>query len=223
MMTPSRSYYTLVASLPLLPDFEIAERLPINRHRLRERLLMLDPDDRGVAHRATEFLSWQAQPIDRTDREIVAFFRREMMRAANPTLRALLTYRMERRTVQAALRRRHLGLPPPEGDDWGVGPAMRLIRQRWSQPDFGLGPLYPWVPRMVRLLDAGDTMGLERFLMRTVWDHHSRMAEPFGFRFETVLIYLFKWDILSRWLAQDARQATTRFASLVEEIVDAPA
>lgn len=222
-MASSRPYYTLVASLPPLPDFEIAERLPINRHRLRERLLMLDPEDHRVVHRATEFLSWQAQPIDRTDAEIVAYYHREMDRIENPTLRALLTYRMERRTVQAALRRRHLGLSPPEGTDWGVGPAMRLIRQRWSQPDFGLGPLYPWVPRMVRLLDAGDAMGLERFLMRTVWDHHSRMAEPFGFRFETVLIYLFKWDILSRWLAQDADRATARFAGLVEEIVDAAA
>lgn len=219
-MPASRSYYTLVTSLPPLPDFEVADRLPINRHRLRERLQMLNPDDHAEAHRATAFLSWQAQPVTRTDREIVGHYRRVVAEVRNPTLRWLLTFRLERRTVQAALRRRHLGLPAPEGTDWGVGPVVRSIQQRWSQPDFGLTPVYPWIPKMVGLLEAGDTMGLERLLMRTVWDHHSRLAEPFGFRFEAVLIYLFKWDILSRWLAQDAAAAATRFADLVGEIVN---
>ena len=35
-MSPHR-YYTLIASLPALPYFKLAERLPINRQRLEER------------------------------------------------------------------------------------------------------------------------------------------------------------------------------------------
>ena len=43
-MPRSSSYYTLIGSLPALPvHFEDAERVPISRRRLDERLKMLDP------------------------------------------------------------------------------------------------------------------------------------------------------------------------------------
>ena len=38
------AYYTLVTSLPLMPHFERAERIPLTRLRLEQRLRMLEPE-----------------------------------------------------------------------------------------------------------------------------------------------------------------------------------
>ncbi len=47
----SREYYTLVASLPALPYFEKAQRLPINEVRLWQRMGMLEPDDHLIVQK----------------------------------------------------------------------------------------------------------------------------------------------------------------------------
>ncbi|MEQ8967683.1 MAG: DUF2764 family protein [Azospirillaceae bacterium] len=217
MATDAR-YWTLVASLPALPDFERAERLPINPERLGERLAMLEPDDAAEAARVQDFLHWQRQPVDRTDAAVIAGYRRLMDETRNPTLRAIATYRLERRVVQAALRRRHEGLDPlvPEAID-ALPDLARTIRDHASAFDLGLGRQFPWIAGMAELLEAGDAYGLERFLMRQVWDRLGRLAEGRPFAFDAVLVYLFRWDILARWLAYDAGRAARRFDRLVSE------
>lgn len=214
------AYLTLVASLPHLPHFERATRLPINRERLEERLKMLTPEDREVARRAEDFLRWQRQPIDRSDEEVLDAYHRMLADISNPTLRLMIEYRMERRTLQAALRRRQLGQGPP-GDDarWGLPRVMQAVRRNWSRADFGLGAAHPWIWAMKEHLESGDALGLERLLMRGTWRHLGALMdqERPHFSFEAVLVYLFQWDILSRWVAYEAERASERFDALVDE------
>ena len=213
-----RSYFTLVASLPPLPHFERAKTLPINPERLEARLRMLDPDDAESAAMALDFLRWQSQPMGRTDAEIVARYARIMDQARDPDLRELVDSRMQLRTVVAALRRRRLGQPPPRRSEaWGVGPFVPRIEAHWQEPDFGLAGVYPWLPEVRRHLEAGETLEVQRLLMDAVWQHLSALESGQTFTFERVLIYLFKWDIVRRWLTYACEAAAQRFEHLLRE------
>jgi hypothetical protein len=213
-------YVTLVASLPALPDFERAKRLPINRERLEGRLKMLTPEDYREAVRAEAFLTWQRQPEHRTDDELLSAYEEILRSTRSPVLREMLEGRRRRRALQAALRRRHRGEPPPEPNErWASADLMYVLRRNWARPDFGLGRTEPWVDPMVELLRAGDAVGLERLLMRGSWNALSALMarERPRFGFGAVLVYLFQWDILSRWIAYEPERARARFDALIEE------
>ena len=65
-MTLRRQYIALIASLPPLPPFDRAERLPINEDRLAVLLRMLEGEDLAMVERVASFLAWQRQPMERT-------------------------------------------------------------------------------------------------------------------------------------------------------------
>ena len=201
------------------PRFERARELPITAERLERRLGMLGPEDAATARLALDFLTWQRQPADRSDAEVVARYRRIMAEVEAPTLRAMIESRMTLRTVMAALRRRRAGLPPPgRGEPWGVGPYAGRIERHWSDPDLGLRHVLTWLPEARRLFEAGDALGLQLLLMGVVWNHLTRLGEATGpFTFEAVLVYLFKWDLLARRLTYAAPAAVRRFERLVAE------
>ena len=52
-------YITLVSSLPYLPPFEKAERSPITRLRLEQRLHSLEADDAKQLAIAEALVSWR--------------------------------------------------------------------------------------------------------------------------------------------------------------------
>ena len=219
-MARQRRYYTLMSSLPALPRFEQANRLPINEVRLAERLSMLDPKHRLVVERTASFLAWQRQPVERTDEEIVASFRRIAdWTLSYPALKQMIEYRMDLRTVMAGLRRRHRGAPAPAaGESWGVGQWVSHIERHWEEPDFQLAFIFPWIAQARQHLVAGEALALERLLMGLAWGQLDRLA-PDMFAFEAILAYLFKWDILRRWLACNREVALTRFETLVTEVI----
>lgn len=214
----ARVYYTLIASLPALPYFERARRLPINRERLEGRLSMLAADDRETVRLAVDFLEWQRQPFARTDAEIVARYRRITESVADPALSAMIGFRIELRTAVAALRRRHAGRPPPRpGEPWGAGRFVDHIVRHWAEPDFRLAPVFPWLSEARQKLEEEDRVGLQTLLMSVVWQHLSRLGEDPPFAFDALLVYIFKWDIVRRWLTYDEAQAAERFEQLLTE------
>ena len=218
-MSSPTYYFTLIASLPHLPRFYRAERLPINRERLDERLQMLEPEDRAVAARAEAFIEWQRQPVDRTDAEIIAFFEDMMKQTSQPVLMDMIDYRMNQRTIMIALRRRNRGLDVPRpGEHWGVGRWVRHIETHWDDPDFKLAHSNPWIRAARGYLEVGNAIELEQFLMDRTWNYLNRIVEKFEFRFESVLAYLFKWDILQRWLTYNPKTAKLQLTNLLKEI-----
>jgi hypothetical protein len=209
-------YYTLIASLPALPHFAEAERLPINRERLERRLRMLTDADAAMLDLARRLTEWR-QPADLPDADFVRRYRAEAGGLANPRVAELVAFRLELRTVVGALRRRAAGRAAPGGTDWGVGPWLRRLADRWSEPDFGLRPVLPWLPELRERLDAGDHLGVERLAFGLVWDRCRRIAETRQFGPEAVVAYVFRWDILRRWLSHDAASAAARIESLAAE------
>lgn len=213
------TYYTLVSSLPQLPHFEAAAWLPLSRKRLDERLSMLSEQDAQQLRSAEDLIKWQRQPITRTDEQMAEQYRKLMPTITDPALREIVEYRMAQRSALVALRRRELGLGAPAADEiWGVGPWVKLMTSSWESEDLGLGHLVPWIGEAAQLLEAGDALRLERLLMGAVWTRLGRIADRSPFGFEPVIAFVFRWDILQRWLSYNAELAKTRFQELVAEV-----
>lgn len=221
-MRDQRQYYTLVSSLPPIPDFEHADRLPITEARLTERLSMLEADDLEIVEFAKSVIAWKEHPMERTDAEVVTLFERiitSLASRASP-VRQMIEFRISVRTITAALRRRQLGHPAPKpGEPWGVGSWMRQIERHWDEPDFKLKAAFPWIPQVRQFLVDCEPLALQRLLLSVTWERMELLTRGSMFGFEVVLAYLFKWDILQRWLSYNRKEAQTRFDTLVTEVI----
>jgi hypothetical protein len=213
-------YYDLVASLPRLPHFERAERLPITRLRLDQRLRLLKPMHADQMARAESLVRWRVRSLlGKTDAVQVAEYSALMASPLERELREFVAFRMDQQTLLAALRRKRDGLAPLDGTAaWGVGPWVRHVQRHWDEPDFRLAILHPWLPQAADLLAAGDARGLERLLMDVAWRRLDRCAEQNMFSFEAVFAFFFKWDILQAWLACDAVKGKTKFRDLIDQV-----
>jgi hypothetical protein len=216
----ARTYYMLIASLPHLPHFLQAERLPINAQRLQWRRSALDSADAADLDGAMGLLLWQRQSLEQTDEEMDRRFGRLMLQVRHPGLRGFLDEQMGQRSVMAGLRRKQQGLPAPgAGERCGVGRWDRIIRQRWDRDDFALGARFPWLARVRSLLADGSAREIEKLLLSLTWEQLGRIAEREPFGFAAVFAYVFRWDILARWLSYDGDRACPVFQQLVEEAI----
>jgi len=213
-------YYDLIASLPQLPYFERAERLPITPLRLGQRLSRLRPEHADQLNRARPLVRWRTERLTaHTDSSLSAAFSKLMDSQLDAPLRDYIAFRMTQQTLLAALRRKRGRLELPDGaNSWGVGPRVHHIRKHWDAPHFGLEHLYPWLPRASEQLASGDAIGLERLLIDLNWRWLTRCAEPSMFGFEAVMAFVFKWDMLQAWLACDPERAKIRFTELIDKV-----
>jgi hypothetical protein len=205
----------LIASLPALPRIGEAERLPINETRLEARLRLLRPEHAEIVRKLRDFLHWQNQPPDLTDTEVAGSYAELMADNSHASVRWVIEFRMNLRTVMAALRRRRRGEnEPPTGLAWGAGSWVRHIESNWSHPDFRLASVFPWLPRARELFEKG-----EELLMELIWDHLDRHAFGKPFEFEAVIAFLFKWDMLRRWLSYEEDDARKQFETIADGLL----
>jgi len=220
-----REYYTLMASLPALPYFERADRLPINLVRLKERMKMLEPEDQEITKKLVEFIAWQQQPLERTDAEVVELYNGiKKLTAHHPVIWKMVEAEMNQRTILAALRLRSRGMggapaaPPPRDRRWGVGSWLEHIIRNWNHPDFRMGMIFPWLPKARALLENGEALELERLIMRNNWRGADALFQENPFAFEATIAYLYKWGIIYRWLTYDRKAAGARFNKMILEV-----
>lgn len=218
----NKGYYTLVASLPHLPRFDKADRLPITRERLIQRLKMLDSEDYKLAENVVEFIAWRRQPVGRTNAEIVSVYNQEVKRTfQSKLLKPLFELPVNQKTIITALRRREKGLPRPNPEEpWGVGPLVTHIERNWDKPFFKLQSTYPWIVQAQTYLHEGELLKLEYLLANLIWNKLEFLLIKNYFGFEVVVAYLLKWDILQQWLSYNTEKAKTRFDELVLETIN---
>ncbi len=222
MSTPNH-YAMLIASLPYHGPLFGARRTPLSRIRLRQRLALLREDHAACLQCMTDLLDWSRQGIERTDEALVARAKVVVPALCNDMARELVVWRLEMRTVLAALRRRRSGQASPgQLRQWGYGRWLVQIREHWNDPHFRLERALPWLPEARTLLEQGDALGLERLLLATVWEHLDRLGVGHHFDFEAVLIYALRWDLIARWTSYDGEAALARFDTMVESGLAAP-
>ena len=212
-----RRYYQLVASLPALPDFRQSKLLPMSRRRLEERLSLLHPDDLDELVRTERLVSWHRQPVSRTNAQIAAMYEEVVANNRTPELLNIVDFRMNIRTLMVALRLKRQGKSAPSGR-WGTGPYTRVIESRWADAEFGLSAAFHWIVEAQVFLEQGDALGLETLMMGESWKKLSQISDAHPFGFEQVFAFVYKWDILHRWLSYDAEKARERFEELILEV-----
>ena len=213
-------YYDLIASLPHLSDFTRAERSPISRERLRERLGMLLSEDRQTVEHIAAFLPWQRHPLERTDEEMITEYKHLQALITDERVMDVVNIRIDVRTIIAALRRRTRGLPAPrKGVQWGMGRWVLHIEDNWDDPDFKLSSVYPWISQAREYLSAGEPVQLEKLIMSVAWSRMDVLTGASNFEFEVVVSYLIKWDILNRWVGYNDDEARIRFEELMTEVM----
>ena len=212
-MVTSNAYYTLMTSLPPLPTRFDVERLPISPARLEERLKMLEAEDAAVVDELRTFLFWDRHRRDWSDGEVVEQYDRIIQNLENPVAREIVEFRMDTRTILSGLRRRRRGLPPPPG----VGHWTGHIRRHWQQRDFVLSWRFPWIDEVETLLGTDRVLEIHRILLGNAWQHWRRLAEEHMFNFESLLLYLARWEVVARWTGLDSDLGATRFEELIEE------
>jgi hypothetical protein len=212
-------YYSLVAGLPHLEHFESAEYVAITWQQLESRLRLLSADHKQQLDLAIGMMLWQKQPRERTTRELTVEHRRATERITDPVLREFVEYRMGLRTVVIALRMRRRSESPQAGVPWGTGRWARKIAAHWDDIDFSMGSVFPWIEQARVLVDNSSAMDLEWLLLDATWRQLNMVENQSSFGFERVVAFVFKWEIVKRWLSYDADVAKNRFQSLITEVI----
>ncbi len=220
----TRGYYTVLGSLPHLPYFEEAERLPLTRLRLEQRIDMLPDDESRQIWEAEALVSLRHAVSRRPDDDAwLRRWRRAMPLIRQPVLREYVQFRLDQQVALAALRLRHAGLgPEAEPEIWAISPYGRHIRTHWQAPDFRLAARHPWLPAVREALEREDAVALERHLLESCWRRLDRLAAADPLGFAPVVAFVFQWDIVNAWLSQDPRPAAACFERLLRESRHAP-
>ncbi len=209
-------YYTLVASLPALPRSFDAGPSPITASTLHNRLSILTDDDRRIVGQLSYFFRWDRQPIGRTDAEVIAMHRRLNHEIGNPLVRRLVEHRFEMRTLVAAVRCQREGKSLPELPEL---PVSALIRRHWNQPGFRMSSRYQWLVGFCQAVDDNRAQQAQRHLFDELWSLWSRLDQQYHFTFESIILYVARWEILQRWASQNAELGEQRFDALVDRIL----
>ena len=108
--TDDRFKYTmLLSSLPVHPsNLFTAQQTPISEIQLEHRLTLLDEDDARDLALIIGLLHW-SKIKNWDEASIVKQSKAELEAIQNPFLKEIVCWRLELRTVLAALRRRHAG------------------------------------------------------------------------------------------------------------------
>jgi len=216
-----REYIDLLCSLPHLADPFVHRRPPISGVQLTKRLDMLDFEDRALVSDLAKSFYWGDIPFDTSDERLVQRASRAIDAVQYEDLSEWLFWRMDLRTVIAALRRRHRGEDAPVGQRWGFGRYTRYLERNWAQPHFRLEGHFTWLPEARTLLESGESYELERLLLSAAWHYYTSQVPLQPYSISEVWLYLMRWDLVERWCSYDARQAQQRFDQLVTSGLEA--
>jgi Protein of unknown function (DUF2764) len=217
-MTASSPYIMLMASLPPLGDLFGQNQTPLTEIQLRHRLRFLTVQDSKTLSQIEQLVRRSKQPAEWTDAQIVESAKALLDHLSSNTLKQAVEFVVNLRTIVAALRRRKLGEnSPPKQTDWGYSPWIQRIERHWTEPDFGLGTVVPWVSKARRLWDDDDSVELERLILVESWKQFGRLSNGHYFDFAAVVLYVLRWSLINRRVNYDRETAQKRFNSLIDD------
>jgi hypothetical protein len=217
-MSASPPYIMLMASLPPLGDLLGQNQTPLTEIQLRHRLRFLTDQDSKTLSQIEQLVRRSKQPVEWTDAQIVGSSKALLHHLRSNTLKQAVEFVVNLRTIVAALRRRRLGEnSPPKQSDWGYSPWIQRIERHWTEPDFGLGTVVPWVSKARRLWDDDDSVELERLMLVESWKQFGRLSNGHYFDFAAVVLYVLRWSLINRRVNYDRETAQKRFNSLIDD------
>ncbi|MFH1124506.1 MAG: DUF2764 family protein [Pseudomonadota bacterium] len=130
-----------------------------------------------------------------------AYYAYAAQSASGPFLPAYFRFEKDLRNIMAAIRARRKGLSPSD-DLVGDGEIIDSL-SRSTAEDFGLGPEYPWIERLIAAKEPVET---QEAIEQIMWETLEEMTEPMDFDFDVILAYLLKLQLLERNLALSEEQ-----------------
>ena len=168
--------------------------------------------------RVEDVAYWGKLRILDTDEDMVRRSEKLLFEMDNPELKEWLIWRLDFRTLIAALRRRKEGEGVPgKRIRWGTGQLVMQIEKNWQHETFRLQAKYPWLAKADELLNSKQTFELEKLLLQQVWKYYDSQAAQKPFGIEEVFLYLVKWDLVNRWCSYSSLYAVERFHILVNK------
>jgi hypothetical protein len=199
---------------PMPPRFDVA-RLPISGPLLEDRLTRIPEADLSLLERMRDFLFWDRLDLSATDEDVVARWKEFLATTRNEMARQIVAYRMDVRTIVAALRCRRRGLPmPPSLSEW-----LPTIRRNTSEPSLGLGTRFPWIAVVDKHLADGNVDDADRLLLGNIYEQWSRWSAGRPASFEALLLYVARWDVIHRFVSRDRQRGEQRMEQLVTEAI----
>lgn len=210
------AYYTLLTSLPHIDSLFDSKITPISRIQLDRRLSMLSQNDRETLVLVEQLMHWSHLDDDVNEAALIKLAERLITDLPSPALRELVNWRLDVRTVVAALRRKMRGQQAPTNARWSYGTRYAYIRRNWGSPTLGLQSAFPWIPQALECLEKKDYLALEKILLAAVWHKLDEVSSHHSFDFEAVVTYLLRWNLVARWTTYNGEQAIDRFRNLTE-------
>ena len=210
------AYYTLLTSLPHIDSLFNSKITPISRIQLDRRLSMLSASDREALLNVEQLIHWSHLGDEVDEEALINLAQRLLQTLKSPDLKELVSWRLDMRSVVAALRRKAKGGQAPTQTRWSFGARYAYIRRNWNSPTLGLQHAFPWIPTVIDCLSREDYLTLEKTLLEAVWHKLNELSQKHRADFEAVVIYLLRWNLVARWTANDGEEAIIRFNELTE-------
>ncbi|PSW18435.1 DUF2764 domain-containing protein [Photobacterium sanctipauli] len=212
-----KAYHSLLTSLPHIDSLFDSKVTPVSRYQLERRLSSLSFEERKLLGKIERLMHWDQAKDEADDAELIKFATRTRSEVKSQVLRELIDWRLDMRTVVAALRRKKAGQQAPSEPRWSFGTRYEFIRRNWNIPYFNLQFTFPWLPDVARYMENDQSLALEKELLSAVWHELDRIGSKQRFSFEAVVIYLLRWNLVFRWTTYDSEVAIERFDKLVED------
>ncbi len=212
-------YVVFIASLPPLPlSLWDLKNKPVTRLTLERQLKLLNEKDSEQLQLIESILHWAKIEGRVSDETIAMEAKRVIAAIQHPLLQSMVIWRLELRTIIAAIRCRQLGLKAPDmKQPWGYGSVVSSIKKNWQVDDFSLSHRFPWIKKANSLFASNQSVELEKLLLNLSWQHYERMGQGHYFDFVAVVVYVLRWDIMYRWAQCDERVAMQQFELLVNQ------
>ena len=214
----NNEYITLITSLPSLGRSYDVEQTPISRYQLEKRLALLTDEHCLLLEKVEKVLHWDHLNSHYDDGELidgVHQLAKQLQCSGLHTLNELIQWRLNLRTLLAALRYRQRGEDFSESKrQWGVGGLVRHIENNWAHPQFNLQGRFDWLESVANALQKKDTMLVERLLFTATWNCLARVGNDHYFDFTAVVRYVLMWNLVSRWASYDVDKGAARFKEL---------
>lgn len=215
-MSDVNKYTDLICSLPACQDLFAAKITPVSRIQLEKRLRVLDKDDYQDIQLLGTFLDWFRHPLHRSDTELLTIVKEKYQNVSSLSIRRYVDWRLEFRTLIAALRQKHRGGKFSSDIPWGYGRWVKHIEKHWNEKYFALEKMHPWLIDVERMLSSEQALELERFILSYVWRWLEKESFSHEFDLEAVAIYLMRWDLVARWTSYTRAPAQQRFTNLLD-------
>ena len=145
--------------------------------------------------------------------ELTLLYYKEMLEVKNDFMRSWFGFELNLRNVLLVLSAKKNGLPY-ENQVIAANVLAESIR-RSSARDLGLTSEWPWIDRVLQIVDFQDLLAREKAIDQLRWNYLDEMNTFNYFTVEVLIAFYIKLGIIERWLQLDPATGDELFRNLL--------